>query len=79
MSNLEVFKDSDDVEIKDGCRLVWACLFGEQSTGIVFLDGTVWSVRLSIIKVIPLADIVRYEAWCLVVPAYPKALIAKVA
>jgi hypothetical protein len=26
-----------------------------------------------------LADIVRYKAWCLVVPAYPKALVSKVA
>ena len=79
MSNLEVFKDSDDVEIKDGSRLVWASLFGEQSTGIVFLDDSIFYVRISPFNVKYLADIVRYEAWCLVVPAYPRALIKEVA
>lgn len=73
------FFDSDGFEIKEGCRLVWSSLLGEQSTGIVFLDGSVLCVRLSLIKTLLLSDIVRYEAWCLVVPAYPKELLHRVA
>lgn len=73
------FFDSDDVEIKDGSRLVWVCLLGEQFTGVVCFDSSVPVVRLSAIKIIPLVDIVRFEAWCLVVPAYPKALLQRVA
>lgn len=73
------FFDSDDVEIKEGSRLVWSDLLGEQSTGIVYFDSSVFLVRVSAIKSIPLVDIVRFEAWCLVVPAYPKALLQGVA
>ena len=73
------FFDSDDVEIKEGSRLVWSDLFGEQSTGIVYSESSVFFVRLSAVSVVPLVDIVRFEAWCLVVPAYPKALLQRVA
>ena len=76
---LKQYFDSDDVEITEGSRLVWSDLLGEQSTGVVYSESSVFFVRVSAIKSIPLVDIVRFEAWCLVVPAYPKALLQRVA
>lgn len=85
MSNLEVFKDTDGVEITVGSRLVWESLpYRRQRTGIVFESSQtkgVFLVRISPGESPLLQQVLDKDnsSWVMVVPAYPKALIAKVA
>lgn len=81
MSNLQMFQDTDGVQITVGSRLVWRSLYSNaELTGVVSVSPVDSSLIVTSVRGICHVDnLLSDNAWVMVVPAYPKALVSKVA